>query len=350
MQTAYDGWPYTLAAALVLVLSVVASARTWYVPSECPTIKAGLDSASGGDTVLVAPGTYMTDEDPETRIRPGAGDRLLSQGGPDATVIEMCNTSTGIVLASGAEGVRVEGFTIRFGSGPDCDPPMGPTCGIECWDVTDAVVEGCVIEGLNVGIKIEGTSLEWHKPVFKNTVIRACGYGVACHDMNDPGRPFLKGNLVTGCCCGVEVVNSSPILEGNEIAYCRDYGMLYVGHCGGGCIANKVIHNEGIGVCMFNDPLLAVPILNGTGKLEGANDVYGNGTWEIWCENAGPVDLVMAVYNYWGSDCPCFTSEVHGSVDYSPWVDSTHSVILSESNCPDAVLPTTWGSIKAMYR
>jgi hypothetical protein len=53
--------------ALVLVFGLVvptaAIARTWQIPvdalGDAPSVQAGIDSATAGDTVLVCPGTYF---------------------------------------------------------------------------------------------------------------------------------------------------------------------------------------------------------------------------------------------------------------------------------------------------
>ena len=66
----YNGYrrcEITRRAAFLIFLTIVISAsdafsRTWYVTpdglGDAPTIQAGIDSAAGGDTVLVACGTY----------------------------------------------------------------------------------------------------------------------------------------------------------------------------------------------------------------------------------------------------------------------------------------------------
>jgi len=333
----------------MLLLAPALAARTWYVPSQCPTIHAGLDSASYGDTVLVAPGTYLTTDDSSTWIRLKPGVSLVSEEGAEVTIIELCNAGIAVMFEE-CEEASISGFTIRFGSGPGCEYPPSPPIGVKSYNCTDIIVENCVIENLCYGIYAKGVSHEWWKPIFRNNIIRNCAYGIACGEIYDPGRPLFQDNIIRDCNSGVWVYNSSPLFEGNQIVHNDEHGMEYWEYCGGGCIRNTIAHNAHGGVYIYADPPLASPSFNGSWLPQDANDFYGNGNFDIWYDHSPGRACVMALYNYWGTNCPDFESKLHGEIYYSPWVDSTHTVILNEDDCPGATNSTTWGTIKAMFR
>jgi len=69
--------------AIVLAFPVIAMSATIHVPVDQPTIQAGIDAAFDGDTVLVAPGTYVENIDFK-----GKGVTLESVEGPHYTVID----------------------------------------------------------------------------------------------------------------------------------------------------------------------------------------------------------------------------------------------------------------------
>jgi hypothetical protein len=339
---------------ICLVLPAPSSARTWYVKADstgdAPSIHAGLDSASYGDTVLVAPGTYLKTIDPETWISPGPGVCLTTAGGPEVTAIEFCDICSGITLSS-CEGARVSGFTVRHGTpGPDCGYGMGHTYGITCYGCTDVVVENCVVDDLVYGILVEGESLESRKPVIRDNTIVSCSYGITCWDSSQPSRPLLDGNTIISCGWGVEVLDAQPHVESCKILDSGERGMTYSGHCGGNVNKCVIAYTGGNGVSIWSHPSLAAPWFNGSWLPENANDFYGNSGWDIWYEHTSEQGLVMAPYNYWGSDCPDFATKIHGGVIYSPWMDSTHTQVLTEDDCPEASDPSTWGSIKAIFR
>jgi hypothetical protein len=71
-----------LLSAFALNLSVPGYAATWVVPTDLPTIQAGIDAAAPGDTVLVTCGTYL-----EHDIQMKAGIDLVGEAGESGCVV-----------------------------------------------------------------------------------------------------------------------------------------------------------------------------------------------------------------------------------------------------------------------
>jgi len=102
----------------ILLLSPYCLSKVWEVPGDCPTIQAGIDSCSTGDTVMVSPGTYVENID-----FLGKAIVVVSLYGPDSTVIDGNQEGSVVTFANG-ESVHsvIEGFTITNGSGTFFDP------------------------------------------------------------------------------------------------------------------------------------------------------------------------------------------------------------------------------------
>jgi hypothetical protein len=111
-------------ALAVLLLAAVACPATWHVPSQCPTIQAGIDSASAGDTVLVACGTYY-----EHDIVIKSGTCLRSETG-EAECVTIDGEGLGRVMccADASRGTIVEGLTVTNGLA-DGAPSSWGDCG-----------------------------------------------------------------------------------------------------------------------------------------------------------------------------------------------------------------------------
>src|ERR1700730_12621484 len=95
--------------------AISAPASTIHVPGDQPTIQAGINAASNGDTVLVSPGTYFENID-----FMGKAITVTSSGGPAVTTID--GGQKGIVVNFANNETRasvINGFTIT-----DDGPPL----------------------------------------------------------------------------------------------------------------------------------------------------------------------------------------------------------------------------------
>lgn len=193
----------SLALLLSALLAGSAAAQTTVrVPADQPTIQAGIGAAALGDTVLVAPGTYLE------RINfLGKAITVTSEAGPAATIIDG-NAGGVVVTFNSGEGPSavLRGFTVTNGGG----------------------FSGGGVAVSNASPTIEGNVIT------ANTGCDGIGINVSF------GSPRIVGNRITnnvrsGCSGGVGGAGikvggaSAVVIEGNVIAD----NSLIGGHGGG---------------------------------------------------------------------------------------------------------------------
>lgn len=126
----------TVTALAIVALAAPASARTWRVPSECPTIQAGVDSAAAGDTVAVACGTYY-----EHDIAMKSGVCLTSEAGEPECVTIDAQQEGRVIYCLGVDGTsHIAGFTITGGLAYGAAQMDSCGGGIYCEDSSPTIV------------------------------------------------------------------------------------------------------------------------------------------------------------------------------------------------------------------
>lgn len=335
------------AALLVLlasvVLSSVASARVWYIrpdgTGDAPTIKAAVDSAARGDTLILADGIYQGEGNKNITLAEKAVRIQSESGNPENCIIDCGGSGTFFSAAYRSFYNYIVGITIR-----NCAQAIYAT-----WD-SNVGVYNCIIENCT------GYALETSKPA------GSMGGYISVHDcvvrgvqvspistrtsMNITGSLFYNNNgfiqLVYQASCQVTrctVVNCSG--ENGLIRLDNQWSQ-------GSANVSKSIFAFNSGTVV--DPYVGITL--------GCCDVYGNTGGDF----VGPLSGMEGVDGNFSADprfcdIPSFDFSLE---DCSPCLPGNHpdgydcgSVIGALGvgcECGTPTQPTTWGGIKSLFR
>lgn len=197
-----------LVLALCLMFAVCVSAlaqTTRRVPSNYLSIQAAIDAAANGDTVLVAPGTYV-----ENINFNGKAVTVRSERGANDTAIDGNGAGSVVIFANGeGPSSRLTGFTIRNGT----YSPWGG--GIHVSGASPTITENIIVNSANssAGIWVLGGS-----PLIRRNAIS--GNSAAGIDLQGPGSAQVLDNVIAGNALGgIWMIDAgTPLVKGNIIS------------------------------------------------------------------------------------------------------------------------------------
>ena len=368
-------WHVLLIIPLLLASTSITSARTWQVPGDAPTIQAGIDSATTGDTVLVACDTYF--EHDITISTSGITVRSES-GDPDCVIIDAETLGRVMYCENVDASTHIQGFTLTgglsdrgggigfssaspvvvrcriignestfVGGGFDCRSSSSPTIercefientadwdggGLYCFEASSPALSHCSFMDNDSGHS--GGGMRCEHPDTTPTLL----YCTFSGNLSDFGGGFIcysnAAPSLTNCTFSANTANS----EGGGV-YSGGYGVPELINC---IVAFSV---AGAGVFCEADAVASLECCDLYGNTGGdwvgpIADQLGQGgnfTEDPLFVDPNSDDFTLGV----GS--PCCPGN-HGSVD-CPLIGAWEGI-----DCPGTpILMKSWGAIKALY-
>lgn len=290
-----------LGLGLIIAFALPLAAQTTIlVPGDFSTIQAGLNAASPGDTVLVAPGTYTGPNNRNLNFY-GKAVKLKSEQGPGVTIIDAQHLDRCFVFNSDeALDTVVEGFTIRAGAATVAAGTYDGGCitaGPGAPTIRNCVITGCTAERNGGGLASgNGTFIDsctftsngagWKGGgVYGNAVVWNTDF--SNNEANDTYSNTADGG-------GVYLMNGSSEVRGCRFAgnnACRG-GALYIE---AGSVRNNLFHGNtaytecsslNLGGAVYSDHAgqwIEFATFIGNDALDGGSSVYSNyGTTNLW--------------------------------------------------------------------
>ena len=268
------------------------------------TVQAGLNSATAGDEVWVAEGTYLGEIILTKGVALYGGfsglevERVQRDWRVNETILDRTSSGNVVTVPAGAtSATRIDGFTIRDG--------RLVTCAKRC-----------------TGIYCSTSS---SPTIANNTLVAIRSSGVFC---DKSSSPLILANTITGCFTPIECIESTPTISSNVIT--RNSGPCGGVYCylASPTIVNNIIAGNsssyaGAICCQFS----SATIVN--------NTIVGNSspvTGGIYCEDGPLVTITNNIVAFNSSGVAIARSEVtlrsncvYGNLgfDYSGVADPT---------------------------
>lgn len=170
-----------LSVVLFLGVSWITRASILHVPSDYPTIQAGIDAAVNGDTVLIADGTYSGIGNYNIDFN-GKAIEVKSLNGPENCVVDCMTQGRGFNFQNGeGNNSALNGITIQNGYASDDNGG-----GILCMNSSSPAIVNCIVSGNSADGNGGGVAcFDTSSPVFFDCIISS----------NSASGPFGGGGL-----------------------------------------------------------------------------------------------------------------------------------------------------------